>query len=111
MLILEFETEDEAQSCLKFIDEVLAPPYWESLSYIVQDNKLIGKNAKTHQDAFDKTKTTTWALIIKSPVNTYYFQSLTGTPFENGMQSLKDAGFSFVEKELPSAWFDLEFNP
>lgn len=105
-MILEFTTEAEAQACLDSINQ-LAVNYWQEQGYTVIEedgkNKLIGKNAKTNVDQPSKTKTETWDIVQTSPDNTYYFASLTGTPYEAAMQQLSEA-FSFTEKEFPQNW-------
>ncbi len=78
-LILEFDTQDAAQTALEIIDAVAAQ-WWAGQGYTVENGELIGRNAKTGQDAPDKTRTTTWAEITESPDGTFYFPSLSNDP-------------------------------
>lgn len=109
--ILEFQTQQEAQDCLDYINQTLAPSYWESLGYlIVIDDAtgvkgVVGKNSQTQELAYDKEKTTSWGDVKRSPDNTYYIESFTGTPLEGGIQNLVDAGFVFIDKEKPQSWY------
>lgn len=107
--ILEFQTKSEAERCLYFINQ-LAVGYFLSLKYSTVDEQLIGKNAATKEDAINKAKTKTWAIIQESPDGTFYFTSLTGTDFEYNrdgnkvVSELASNGFEFVEKSKPDSW-------
>jgi len=99
-MILEFQTRPEAEAMLDTINQ-MAVNFWQSQGYSISDGKLVGKNAATHLDAADKVKTETWDTVKESDVGTFYFTSLTGTPYEAAMSQLESL-FSFTEKELPS---------
>tara|TARA_R110000851_G_scaffold65043_1_gene147854 strand:- start:206 stop:526 length:321 start_codon:yes stop_codon:yes gene_type:complete len=99
-LILEFSTRIEAQTCLGAID-AMAADYWVEQGYTVTNGQLIGK--KNGVDNPSAARTLTWDAVEESPDGTFYFSSLTGTPFEAGMDQLS-AAFTFTEKEIPEAW-------
>lgn len=102
-MILEFTTQAEAQACLDAIN-TMAIQYWTDQGYTVENGELISKNAATGEDEPHKQRTTTWAVIKESPDGTFYFKSLTGTPYAAGMEQL--TGFSFTEKEFPQEWVE-----
>lgn len=110
--ILEFQTEQEALTCLDYINQ-MASAWWQSQGYTVIDGTLVGKNAKTGEDKPEKTQTSTWDTVKQSPDNTYYIFSLTGARAEwvNWKQNLED-NFGFtnigVEKDFPEEWKPVE---
>lgn len=76
MLVLEFDTLPEAQTALAVIDQIAAA-WWSSKGYSVENNELIGRNAKTGVDNPDKTRTKTWAEIQETADGKFYFYSLS----------------------------------
>jgi hypothetical protein len=99
-MILEFTTKAAAQTCLGDINS-MAESYWLDQGYTVTNGQLIGK--KNGVDNPDAARTLTWDEVKESPNGTFYFTSLTGTPFEAGMESLESA-FDFTEKYFPADW-------
>ena len=106
-MILEFQTQTEADACLAVINQ-LAETYWVQQGYTVENHQLIGKNAATGEDEPMDTRTTTWDVVRASPVGTYYFTSLTGTHFEAGMTHLPQSVFNYTEKQYPQEWVTQE---
>lgn len=109
-MILEFTTEQEAATVMAFIN-ALAADYWTAQGYTVIDEngikQLIGKNALTGEDNPSAQRTLSWDAVKQSPDNTWYFASLTGTPYEGAMEQLAQ-NFSFTEKEIPAEWLPTE---
>lgn len=109
-MILEFDTQEKADACLKAIN-ALAAQWWQSQGYTVEDGQLIGKNAKTGENAPNATRTITWDTVRESPDGTFYFASPSTKPqFKNWKQALSDFGFAGstgTEKALPARWTDL----
>lgn len=107
-IILEFETETKAQTCLGIINQ-LAAAYWQSQGYTVIDGQLIGKNAATGEDMPDSAKTITWDVVQLSPDNTYYFSDPAQNPnFSLWLERATALGYVFdgVQKEIPAAWLE-----
>ena len=111
MKILEFQTQPEALQVLIAVN-LRAKEYWAEQGYTVyndtQTPKLVGKNAATGKDEPAKQLTESWDKIRKSPDNTFYFTSLTGTRFEGAMDDLRAFaaanGITMVEKDYPQEW-------
>lgn len=106
MLILEFDTKEEAQEALSAING-LAAQWWMQQGYTVEDGALVGKNAKTGLDSPGAQRTTTWDEVKESPDGTFYFSSLSNDErFPNWKQFLADIGFTAigVEKQFPVEW-------
>lgn len=99
-MILEFTTQSSAEACLAAINS-MAAGYWVDQGFTVTNGELIGK--KNGVDNPSATPTITWDTVQESPDGTFYFTSLTGTPYEVGMEQLS-ALFTFTEKEIPEEW-------
>lgn len=102
MLILEFQTQQEAEQCLAAING-LAAQWWTQQGYTVEDGILIGKNSKTGLDNPSAQGTTTWDDVKESPDGTFYFLSLSNDArFPNWKEFLADIGFTNIgtEKEF-----------
>ncbi len=109
-IILEFDKEQKAQTCLSVINQ-LAAAYWESQGYTVLDTPegkaLVGKNAATGQDMPDSEKTITWDEIRLSPDNTYYFlDPAASVNYSLWLKRATALGYVFdgVQREMPSEW-------
>lgn len=102
-LIIEFPTQSEAQAALDAINAVAAA-WWVQQGYTVQDGQLIGKNAKTGQDAPDAQHTTIWAEIAESPDGTFYFSSLSNDARFPDWKQYVPGSDGWTEKELPAQW-------
>ena len=106
-MILEFTTQQEAATCLAFINQ-LAADYWTERGYtVIEENgvkQLIGKNAATGADEPNAQRTLSWDTVKQSPDNTFYFATLTGTPYAGAMEQLAE-NFTYVEKAIPAEWF------
>lgn len=102
-LILEFQTQKQANDCLAFVN-ILAETYWANQGYTVVNHQLIGKNALTGADDFTAAKTISWDEVKTSPAGTFYFTSLTGTHFAQGMSHLDTVAMGFTEKPFPPEW-------
>lgn len=112
-IILEFDTEAKAQTCLAVINQ-LAAAYWVSQGYTVLDTPegkaLVGKNAATGQDMPDSEKTITWDTVKVSPVNTYYFSDpAQNENFSLWVERAAAVGYKFdgVQKEFPAEWANI----
>jgi len=108
MLILEFNTDTEAEDCLSAINS-LAEAYWVDNGYTLVDNggvnELVGK--VNGVDAPNNQHTTTWDTVKTSPDDTYYISSPSNnSSFSDWVQMLDDRGFTAIgtEKEFPAEW-------
>ena len=102
-MILEFNTRQEAQTCLATING-MAADYWQSQGFTVIDGKeLVGK--RNGVDDLNSTRTISWDDITESPDGTWYFASLTGTRFDAAMQQL-EANFNYTERTFPDEWVE-----
>ena len=107
MLILNFTTLEQAQSCLDTINAMSAD-YWKSQGYTVVDGEngkeLIGK--RNGVDAPDSARTISWAEIQESPDGTSYFTSLSNDPrFPDWKETYGlYGGVPYEEIEFPEAW-------
>jgi hypothetical protein len=122
-LILEFDTQQEAQACLNAIN-ALAAQWWQQQGYSVIDDaespsgkRVVGKNAATREDDADQGGTTTWDIVKESPDGTFYFSSLSNkVEFydpENDIDwkiALEGMGFTAIgtEKTMPEEWLESE---
>jgi hypothetical protein len=105
-LILEFDTEHQAQICLAVINQ-LAAAYWVEQGYTVietpEGNALVGKNALTGEDMPDSAKTITWDVVKVSPTNKYYIVDPAIRPeFSLWQERAEKAGYVFdgIKKEV-----------
>lgn len=110
-LILEFDTQVKAQTCLNIINQ-LAAIYWENQGYTVIDTAngkaVVGKNALTGEDE-PSALTTTWDIVKQSPDNNYYISD----PAQNQNYALwleraTALGYVFdgVQREIPAKWLE-----
>lgn len=111
-IILEFDTEQKAQTCLSVINQ-LAAAYWVSKGYTILDTPegkaLVGKNAATGQDMPDSAKTITWDTVKLSPDKTYYFSDpAQNENFSLWVERATAVGYKFdgVQKEFPLDWME-----
>ena len=109
-IILEFDTEQKAQTCLSVINQ-LAAAYWVSQGYTILDTPegkaLVGKNAATGEDMKDSEKTITWDTVKLSPDKTYYFSDPAQKEnFSLWMERAASMGYVFdgVQREFPAEW-------
>jgi hypothetical protein len=111
MNILEFETQEQAQSALAVINKIAAG-WWASQGFDVVDDetspsgkKVIGVSAKTGEPRPDAQGTTTWATIEESPVGTFYFTTLTDDPrFVDWRDYLPEGVQMPEDKPYPEEW-------
>ena len=109
-LILEFASEDEAQTTLDVVNQIAAA-WWTQQGYTVENGALIGKNAAKGTDEPGKQRTTAWAEIKESPDGTFYFPSLSNDPrFADWRDYLPQGVNSGTEKEFPAVWRVTEEN-
>lgn len=103
-LILEFQTEAEAQAALAVINQIAAQ-WWAAQGYTVDNGTLIGRNAASGNDEPEKQRTTTWAEITESPEGTFYFPSLSNDPrFADWRDYLPHGVTMPPDKALPDVW-------
>lgn len=109
MLILQFQTQQDAQSCLNTIN-LMAATWWQSQGYTVVDGKLISKFGDTGQDDYEAAAADTWAEIQESPDNTWYFTSLSNDPrFPDWKETYAQMqGVAYEEIEMPDEWIETE---
>jgi len=95
-LILEFATQNDAQSCLNTINSYLVD-YYQQQGYEITNGAIIGKNSATGADN-PQALTTSWDTIKASPDSTYYFAS----PFPKYNPPIQD--MNYTEKAFPDSW-------
>jgi hypothetical protein len=105
-MILEFQTQSEAQACLDAINQ-MAAAWWQSQGYNVADGELISKRRGV--DDPTSTRTVSWDTVKESPDGTFYITSLTNTrPEWAQWKQILAANYSFTaigtEREIPEAW-------
>ena len=105
-LILEFQTLEDAQTALAVINQIAAA-WWQSQGFTVEDGELVGKNAKTGEDAPDKARTTTWDIVQESPDGTFYFSSLSNDlRFVDWRDYLPEGVVMPDDIECPVEWYE-----
>ena len=110
MKIMEFQTAQEAQTCLDAIHN-MAEQYWVDQGYHIQvingTRTVIGKRQSDGTDQILKSGTIKWDDVRVSPDNTFWFTSLSTHPqFTPALADLAQA-FTFTEKDYPAEW-DIE---
>ena len=100
-MILEFNTQSEAQSMLDEINNHLVE-HWKRQGYETKTvdgvTSVVGKNAKTQTSSTTKALTQEWDVVKKDSGGKFYFTSIRGTVYEELLDELKTR-FQFTEKE------------
>lgn len=103
-LILQFNSEPEADFCLSVINQIAAG-WWQSQGYTVIDGQLIGKNAATGEDMPERARTLTWDVPKLSPDKTWYITSPASSPNFKDWRSYLPEGVSFPDDTImPIEW-------
>lgn len=108
MKILEFNTQEEADTALAIINQVAAG-WWSQQGFTIENGELVGKNAKTGKDQPEKARTTTWDTVKESPDGTFYFTTLTDDPrFVDWRDYLPEGTIMPEDKSFPETWIVME---
>jgi len=102
-LILDFTSEEQAQSCLSAINSMMAD-YWSGQGYTVLtvdgEKQLVGKNAATGADEPASARTIAWDQVMTGLAGHWYFSSPSNdAKFADKMADLSER-FDFVEKDF-----------
>ena len=103
MMMLVFNTKKEAIDCLAQIDMYGRALYAEA-GYTVVDGGIVGKSAKSGQDAPSAALTTTWDIVQELPDNKWGFANPRARYPQHFDTITK--GFDFEEAQVQTEFTD-----
>lgn len=102
-MILEFDSFEEAQACLDYIEEKFME-FWSEKN---MKPGIVGRNAITGYPDDRAECTILWDVVRESPQGSFYVASpVIDARFKNIAYDL--SAFSFQEKEFPESWKHVE---